>query len=87
IVAMEALKEHCDVVLRNDSQYVRHGITQCINNSHKRGWTTAEKQPVKNVDLFQRPDAALDQHKIKWEWTKAHTHDRKNERCDELTHT
>ncbi|VTO19239.1 ribonuclease H [Klebsiella variicola] len=51
IVALEALKEHCEVVLSTDSQYVRQGITQWIHNWKKRGWKTAEKKPVKNVDL------------------------------------
>ncbi|MGM1299754.1 ribonuclease HI, partial [Enterobacter hormaechei] len=61
IVALEALKEHCDVVLSTDSQYVRQGITQWIHNWKKRGWKTAEKKPVKNVDLWKRLDAALGQ--------------------------
>ena len=84
IVALEALKEHCDVVLSTDSQYVRQGITQWIHNWKKRGWKTAEKKPVKNVDLWQRLDAALGQHKIKWEWVKGHAGHPENERCDEL---
>ncbi|STW24613.1 ribonuclease H [Klebsiella variicola] len=50
----------------------------------KRGWKTAEKKPVKNVDLWQRLDAALGQHKIKWEWVKGHAGHPENERCDEL---
>ena len=70
IVALEALKEHCDVVLSTDSQYVRQGITQWIHNWKKRGWKTAEKKPVKNVDLWKRLDAALGQHEIKWEWVR-----------------
>ena len=60
------------MVLSTDSQYVRQGITQWIHNWKKRGWKTAEKKPVKNVDLWQRLDAALGQHKIKWEWVKGH---------------
>lgn len=54
IVALEALKEHCEVILSTDSQYVRQGITQWIHNWKKRGWKTADKKPVKNVDLWQR---------------------------------
>lgn len=84
IVALEALKEHCDVVLSTDSQYVRQGITQWIHNWKKRGWKTAEKKPVKNVDLWQRLDAALSQHQISWEWVKGHSGHPENERCDEL---
>ena len=50
----------------------------------KRGWKTADKKPVKNVDLWQRLDAALSQHKIRWEWVKGHAGHPENERCDEL---
>ena len=84
IVALEALKEQCDIVLTTDSQYVRQGITQWIHNWKKRGWKTADKKPVKNVDLWQRLDAALGQHQIKWEWVKGHAGHPENERCDEL---
>ena len=84
IVALEALNEQCDVILSTDSQYVRQGITQWIHNWKKRGWKTADKKPVKNVDLWQRLDAALGQHQIKWEWVKGHTGHPENERCDEL---
>ena len=84
IVALEALKEHCKVILSTDSQYVRQGITQWIHNWKKRGWKTADKKPVKNVDLWQRLDAALGQHQIKWEWVKGHAGHPENERCDEL---
>lgn len=60
------------------------GITQWIHNWKKRGWKTADKKPVKNVDLWQRLDAALGQHQIKWEWVKGHAGHPENERCDEL---
>lgn len=83
IVALEALKEHCKVILSTDSQYVRRGITQWIHN-----WkNVAGKQQTKtskNVDLWQRLDAALGQHQIKWEWVKGHAGHPENERCDEL---
>ena len=84
IVALEALVEPCDVVLSTDSQYVRQGITQWIHNWKKRGWKTADKKPVKNVDLWKRLDAALSEHKISWEWVKGHAGHPENERCDEL---
>jgi len=84
IVALEALIEPCDVVLSTDSQYVRQGITQWIHNWKKRGWKTADKKPVKNVDLWKRLDAALSHHQIKWEWVKGHAGHPENERCDEL---
>ena len=84
IVALEALSTPCEVTLSTDSQYVRQGITLWIHNWKKRGWKTADKKPVKNVDLWQRLDAALGQHKIKWEWVKGHAGHPENERCDEL---
>lgn len=87
IVALEALKEPCTVVLSTDSQYVRQGITQWIHNWKKRGWKTADKKPVKNVDLWKRLDAALGQHDIRWEWVKGHAGHPENERCDELART
>jgi len=88
IVALEALKEPCHVVLSTDSQYVRQGITSWIHNWKKRGWKTADKKPVKNVDLFcslrKRLDSALAGHEIQWEWVKGHAGHPENERCDEL---
>lgn len=87
IVALEALKEQCEVILSTDSQYVRQGITQWIHNWKKRGWKTADKKPVKNVDLWKRLDAALGPHQIKWEWVKGHAGHPENERCDELART
>lgn len=87
IVALEALKEPCTVVLSTDSQYVRQGITQWIHNWKKRGWKTADKKPVKNVDLWKRLDTALGKHEIRWEWVKGHAGHPENERCDELART
>ena len=72
------------MVLSTDSQYVGQGITQWIHNWKKRGWKTADKKPVKNVDLWKRLDAALSEHKISWEWVKGHAGHPENERCDEL---
>ncbi|WKX25823.1 ribonuclease HI [Tatumella ptyseos] len=84
IVALEALSQPCDVTLTTDSQYVRQGITQWIHNWKKRGWKTADKKPVKNVDLWQRLDLALKDHSIRWMWVKGHAGHPENERCDEL---
>ena len=67
-----------------DSQYVKNGITVWIKSWKAKGWKTADKKPVKNVDLWQRLDAALGQHQIKWEWVKGHAGHPENERCDEL---
>ena len=84
IVALEALTQPCDVVISTDSQYVRQGITSWIHNWKRRGWKTADKKPVKNVDLWKRLDLALSNHEIKWEWVKGHAGHPENERCDEL---
>ncbi|HCC5748002.1 TPA: ribonuclease HI [Morganella morganii] len=84
IVALEALKRPCDIVLTTDSQYVRQGITQWIHNWKRRGWRKADKSQVVNVDLWQRLDAAITRHQIDWQWVKGHAGHPENERCDEL---
>lgn len=84
IVALEALKTPCDVTLTTDSQYVRKGITEWIGNWKRRNWRTADKKPVKNKDLWQRLDSAVQHHKIQWNWVKGHSGHPENERCDDL---
>lgn len=84
IQALEALREPCNVVLTTDSQYVRKGITEWMTNWKKRGWRTAAKQPVKNVDLWQRLDEARQRHQIEWRWVKGHSGHVDNERADQL---
>ncbi|EGR1866648.1 ribonuclease HI [Vibrio vulnificus] len=84
IVALQALKEPCNVILTTDSQYVRQGITQWIHNWKKRGWKTADKKPVKNADLWQALDKETTRHTIDWRWVKGHAGHRENEMCDEL---
>ena len=84
IPALEALKRSCIVDLHTDSQYVKNGITGWINGWKKNGWRTADKKPVKNVDLWKRLDAALAQHTVHWHWVKGHAGHTMNERADEL---
>jgi ribonuclease HI len=72
------------VRLYSDSQYLRDGITKWINSWKRRGWVTADKQPVKNVDLWQRLDAAAARHVISWEWVRGHSGHPENERADAL---
>ncbi|MGL4473730.1 MAG: ribonuclease HI [Shewanella sp.] len=84
IVALEALKEPCKIVLTSDSQYMRQGITQWIHGWKAKGWKTASKAPVKNVDLWLRLDAARQIHDIDWQWVKGHAGHVENERCDIL---
>lgn len=84
ISALEALTKPCEVDLHTDSQYVRNGISSWIHGWKKNGWRTADKKPVKNVDLWQRLDAALAQHKVHWHWVKGHAGHPMNERADQL---
>lgn len=84
ISALEALTKPCDVDLHTDSQYVRNGISSWINGWKKNGWKTADKKPVKNVDLWQKLDAALKQHTVRWHWVKGHAGHPMNERADQL---
>ena len=84
ISALEALKKPCIVDLTTDSQYVRQGITGWIHGWKRNGWRTADKKPVKNVDLWQRLDAALKPHEVRWHWIKGHAGHDENERADQL---
>ncbi len=84
IQALESLKRPCEVTLTTDSQYVRKGITEWIDNWKRRGWKTADKKPVKNQDLWQRLEQATHKHKIHWKWIKGHSGHAENERADAL---
>ncbi len=86
IEALAALKRPCRVTLHVDSQYVLKGITEWIHGWKARGWRTAAKAPVKNVDLWQRLDALLVSggHTIDWRWVRGHNGDRCNEKADAL---
>ncbi len=84
IEALSALKRPCEVVLHTDSQYVQKGISEWIHNWKARGWKTASKEPVKNVDLWQALDAAQATHRIQWRWVKGHAGHDGNERADML---
>ena len=84
ISALEALNKPCSVDLYTDSQYVRQGITGWIHGWKKNGWRTADKKPVKNVDLWQRLQAACAKHEVEWHWVKGHAGVADNELADEL---
>ena len=86
IQALEALKRPCEVILTTDSQYVKNGITEWLASWKRRGWKTSDKKPVKNQDLWQRLDAAVQRHKpnIHWKWIKGHSGHEENERADQL---
>ena len=84
IMALEALKRPSLVDLHTDSTYLRDGITKWIHGWKRNGWKTAAKKPVKNVDLWQRLEHALDPHEVRWHWVKGHAGHPDNERADEL---
>ena len=86
IEALSALKRPCKVLLHVDSQYVLKGMTEWLPGWKARGWKTAAKEPVKNVDLWQRLDALVQTggHQIEWRWVRGHNGDAGNERADQL---
>ena len=84
IRALESLKRSCSVELTTDSSYVRNGIMEWLPNWKKRGWKTAAKKPVKNADLWQRLDRAVQAHRISWHWVKGHSGHPENEHADML---
>lgn len=84
IQALESLNRDCKVKVTSDSQYVLKGINEWMENWKKRGWKTAAKKPVKNVDLWQRLDKAREDHNVEWVWVKGHSGHIENEIADEL---
>ena len=84
IEALEAIKKPGAVDLNTDSVYMRDGITKWIHGWKRNGWRTADKKPVKNVDLWQRLEGAVARHQVNWQWLKGHAGDAENERADEL---
>ncbi len=84
IQALKALKRPCQVDLMVDSEYVRQGITRWIHQWKQRGWKTADRQPVKNVDLWLALEEATQGHEIRWHWIKGHSGHPGNEKADEL---
>ena len=84
IRALEALKRPCAVDLYTDSQYVQKGISEWIASWKRRGWKTADKKPVKNVDLWLELDSLAAGHSIHWHWVRGHAGHPENERADQL---
>jgi ribonuclease HI len=84
IIALENLTRPCKVRLTTDSQYVQKGISEWLAGWKRRGWKTADKKPVKNVDLWQRLDAAAQRHAIDWHWVRGHSGHAENEIVDGL---
>lgn len=84
IKGLQAIKGPSKITLTTDSKYVMQGITEWIVNWKKRGWKTANKKPVKNVDLWQSLDEEIQAHNIEWKWVKGHSGHRENEIADDL---
>ena len=84
ISALESLSRHTAITVVTDCAYVKNGVSGWIHGWKRNGWKTAAKKPVKNVDLWQRLDAAQAQHRVTWAWIKGHAGHPENERADEL---
>jgi ribonuclease HI len=84
ISALEALSKPVEITIVTDSAYVKNGVTEWIHGWKRNGWRTAGKDPVKNVELWQRLDAAQARHKVIWRWIKGHAGHAENERADAL---
>ncbi len=84
IMALEALTRPCAIDLYTDSQYLRSGVTGWIHGWKARGWLTADRKPVKNVELWQRLDTAQARHDVAWHWVRGHAGHEENERADAL---
>lgn len=84
IEALKALTQACKVDLTTDSVYVKNGITTWLGEWKKRGWKTAARKPVKNVDLWQALDEQNQRHEVRWHWVKGHSGHAENERADQL---
>lgn len=84
IEALSALKRPVTAIITTDSQYLRKGITEWLPAWKARGWKTADRKPVKNVDLWQRLEEAMAPHRVEWHWVKGHNGHPENERADAL---
>jgi ribonuclease HI len=84
IRALAALNQRSRVTVYTDSAYVKDGITKWIHGWKQRGWTTADKKPVKNIELWQQLETLNAAHAVTWRWVKGHSGDPGNERADQL---
>jgi len=84
IRGLEALTRPCAVLLHTDSQYVMKGITEWLVDWKRRDWRTADKKPVKNVDLWQELEALVEKHDVDWRWVRGHSGVERNEQVDRL---
>ena len=84
IAALEALNRDCKIEFYTDSIYLRDGVSKWIHGWRRNGWRTADKKPVKNVELWQRLDQAMARHDVTWHWVRGHAGHDENERADLL---
>lgn len=84
ISALEALKRPCRVILHTDSEYVRNGVTRWVKGWVRNNWRNSAKDPVANMELWQRLLAAAKPHEVEWRWVRGHAGDEMNERADRL---
>ena len=84
IAALEALTRPSSITIVTDSAYVKNGVTEWIHGWKRKGWRSATGKPVKNIELWQRLDAARDRHQVRWQWIKGHAGHAENERADAL---
>ena len=84
ITALSSLKRPCPIIIHTDSSYVKDGFTNWVHGWKRNGWRTANKSPVKNVELWQQLDALVNRYDIEWRWVKGHAGDPGNEKADEL---
>lgn len=84
IMGLAKLKRECQVRVTTDSVYVKDGITKWLEKWKANNWKTASRKPVKNIDLWQRLDQEVQNHKVSWHWVKGHSGHRENEIADQL---
>ncbi len=84
IEGLKALREPCLVIVTTDSVYVKNGIETWLANWKRKGWKTAGRQPVKNMDMWQQLDEQNQRHQVQWHWVKGHSGHRENEIADQL---
>lgn len=84
IQGLATLRRPCEVALYTDSQYVKKGINEWIQNWKRNGWRTSARKPVKNAELWRQLDGLVNTHRVHWHWVKGHSGDAGNEKADEL---
>ena len=84
VEALKALTKPCNITIHSDSKYVVQGMSEWIHNWKAKGWKTAGKKPVSNLERWQELDKLAAKHQVSWQWVKGHAGHPENERADEL---